>query len=163
MVVELHRRYREIWESRPKNVSFEQAEAWGREAFAGSGAGGVFAAADVPVAYLQRLARITAITGRESGLLLLKNGKFVIRLGEVGTISPRNAKWFFAHTHPNGNLSLSFRGEAENADVIVLSGLKQSWAIIVGQRGDVILWESLNKNYWGDGVDLVWKALSGMR
>ncbi|MCZ2341260.1 MAG: hypothetical protein LC104_05615 [Bacteroidales bacterium] len=29
----LHRRYLEIWESRPQNVSFEQAEAWGREAF----------------------------------------------------------------------------------------------------------------------------------
>ena len=32
-VVELHRCYREIWDSRPKNVTIEQAEAWGREAF----------------------------------------------------------------------------------------------------------------------------------
>lgn len=31
--VELYRRFREIWESRPKNVTFEQSEVWGREAF----------------------------------------------------------------------------------------------------------------------------------
>ncbi len=132
-------------------------------AFAGSGAGGLFTVADVPVAYLHRLANLSAITGRESGLLLLKNGKFVIRLGEVGKISSRNAKWFFAHTHTNGNLTLSFRGEQAVSDVATLTGLSQPWTIIVGQRGNAILWESVNKNYWGDGVDLVWKALSGMR
>ncbi len=132
-------------------------------AFAGSGAGGVFAAADVPVAYLHRLARISAATGRESGLLLLENGKFVIRLGEVGFISPRNAKWFFAHTHPNGNLTLSFRGEQAACDVAAFSKLQQPWAIIVGQRGHAILWTSSNKNYWGDGVGLAWEALRGMR
>lgn len=29
----LLRRYQEIWQSRPQNLSFDQAEAWGREAF----------------------------------------------------------------------------------------------------------------------------------
>jgi len=30
---QLHRRHQEIWQSRPQNLSLDQAEAWGREAF----------------------------------------------------------------------------------------------------------------------------------
>ena len=45
----------------------------------------------------------------------------------------------------------------------VPEALRQPWTIIVGQRGDAVVWSSLNKNYWGDGVDLVWEILRGMR
>jgi hypothetical protein len=29
----LHRRYQDIWQSRPRNLPLNEAEAWGREAF----------------------------------------------------------------------------------------------------------------------------------
>ena len=133
-------------------------------AIAGSVTGG-FHHSSIPAALLQRLANITAATRRESGLLLLENGRFVIRLGGANRINPSGAKWFFAHTHPNGNLTLSFRGEMSfGSDVAVLSALRQPWAITVGPRGEAVVWTTISKrgyNFWDDAIDLYWHPLRG--
>jgi len=134
-------------------------------AIAGSVAAG-FHHSSIPAALLQRLANITAVTRRESGLLLLENGRIVIRLGKVNRFSTTGARWVFAHTHPNGFLTLSFRGEELVSDVAVLSALRQPWTIIVGPRGEAVVWTTLSRrgyNYWGDGVDLFWLLLRGGR
>ena len=120
---------------------------------------------NVPQNLTQLIADITAITGRESALLPLRDGRFVVRLGKSGTsVGTARARWDIAHTHPNGNMTLSIRGEQEVFDTLVLTRLRQDWTIIVGVRGSRVGWITIDGMRNWERLDrLIWEFMSGGR
>jgi len=75
------------------------------------------------------IANISAITGKEVGLLRLKNGSRVLRLGQVDElghfISSEGVSRMIAHTHPSRNLAFS------QQDIILMEEFKARSSVLI--------------------------------
>ena len=102
------------------------------------------------------IANLTAVTKREVALLVLPDGRTVMRIGGQRTVSSAGASKVVAHSHPNGFLMLSERVLAgEAADTAVLAGLKQTETFLVGPAGDLVRWQSPSATWMDDLIGTI--------
>jgi hypothetical protein len=89
------------------------------------------------------LARITAATAKEVGLLKLRTGETVIRIGARRCLYAGDASQIISHSHPSGFLVLSESLVAGfPGDVEMLRKTGQKVTSLVGPTGAVVKWSS---------------------
>ncbi|MFT3700337.1 MAG: DUF4157 domain-containing protein [Kofleriaceae bacterium] len=80
-------------------------------------------------ASVKMMADITAATGKEVALVRLKDGKRVLLMGHEHHVDVPEGSKIIAHTHPNGDLQLSFEDE------MALHARGQKTSVLIGADG----------------------------